>query len=462
MLEEKPSLIKRLKNVSPVRLIVSSFFIIIIIGSLLLALPFSSRDFQPTPLIDAFFTATSSTCVTGLAVYDTWTHWSYFGQGIILILIQLGGLGLVTFTTGFTLFMRRKLGLRDMQIVKEYTSGNMMDTPRLIRTIIIWTFSCEAVGALLLAIRFIPNFGFRGIWISVFLSISAYCNAGFDILGFLKPDSSLTLFVNDPLVCITSALLIIVGGIGFLVITDIHSWGYKKFKKIENHPHLALHTVVVLKTTVALLIVGTVLFLIFEYNNTLADMNFFQKLHASFFQSTTARTAGFASIDVGQQLDITKMLTIILMFIGASPSSTGGGIKTTTFVVIIATVLSVLRGKNETVLKKRRVDRTVVYRSLAIVVLSVLVVCITTIVVAIAESSNNVSALDALFETVSAFGTVGLTAGITPGLTVVSKIALIITMFIGRVGPISLLLALTMQHNSRLETILPEGKIIVG
>lgn len=444
------------------RLIVSSFFIIIVIGTLLLALPISSRDRQFTHLLDAFFTATSSTCVTGLALFDTWTHWSYFGQGIILILIQLGGLGLVTFATGFTLFMRRKLGLRDMQIAKEYTSGSMMDTPRLMRTIIIWTFSCEAVGTLLLAIRFLPNFGARGIWMSVFLSVSAYCNAGFDILGFLKPDSSLTLFVNDPLVCLTIAMLIIVGGIGFIVITDIHSWGMKKFQKVENHPHIALHTRIVLETTAALLLIGTILFLVFEYNNSLSGMNFFQKLHASFFQSATARTAGFASIDVASQLDITKMLTIILMFIGASPSSTGGGIKTTTFVVLMSTVLSVLRGKNETVLRRRRVDRTIVYRSLAIVVLSILVVTTTTVVVAIAETPNNVSALDALFESVSAFGTVGLTAGITPGLTAVSKVVLIITMFIGRVGPISLVLALTMHHGKRLETILPEGKIIVG
>ena len=461
-MEEKPTLIKRLKNISPVRLIVSSFLLIIVIGTLLLTLPISARERQATHVLDAFFTATSSTCVTGLALFDTWTHWSYFGQGVILILIQLGGLGLVTFATGFTLFMRRKLGLRDMQIAKEYTSGSMMDTPRLMRTIIIWTFSCEAVGALLLAIRFIPNFGVRGVWISVFLAVSAYCNAGFDILGFLKPNSSLTLFVNDPLVCLTIAMLIIVGGIGFIVINDIHSWGLRKFRKEENHPHLALHTWIVLKTTAILLLAGAVLFLLFEYNNSLAGMNFFQKLHASFFQSVTSRTAGFASIDVGAQLDITKMLTIILMFIGASPSSTGGGIKTTTFVVLMSTVLSVLRGKNETVIKKRRVDRTVVYRSLAIVVLALLVVTTTTVAVAIAETPNHVTALDALFESVSAFGTVGLTADITQGLTAVSKIVLIITMFIGRVGPISLVLALTMHHTTRLETILPEGKIIVG
>lgn len=461
-MEEKESLFKRLKDVSPVRLIVSSFFIIIVVGSLLLSLPISARNGRFTNLLDSFFTATSSTCVTGLALFDTWSHWSGFGQAVILLLIQLGGLGLVTFTTGFTLFLRRKLGLRDLQLAKEYTSGSMMDTPRLIRTILFWTLVCEATGSLVLAIRFVPQFGAHGVWVSIFLAVSAYCNAGFDILGFLQPDSSLTAYVNDPLVSLTIAFLIILGGIGFLVINDLHAWSLKKLHKEENHPHLSLHTLIVLKTTLILLVLGTLLFLLFESNNTLKGMNFFQKLHASFFQSVTARTAGFATINVGDQLDITKMLTIVLMFIGASPSSTGGGIKTTTFVVLIFTVISVLRGRDDTTVMKRRVDKPIIYRSLSIVVIALLVIMTTTVVVAIAEEHHGVTALDALFESVSAFGTVGLTTGITSTLSTFSKIILSITMFIGRVGPISLVLALTMNHPNRPGTILPEGKVIVG
>jgi trk system potassium uptake protein TrkH len=454
--------LNRLKNISPVRLIVSSFFLIIVAGSILLTLPIASRSGQPTNYLHSFFTATSSTCVTGLVVFDTWTHWSAFGQAVILLMIQLGGLGLVTFTTGFTLFLRRKLGLRDLQIAREYTSGNMMDVPRLIRTILCWTFACEAVGSLLLAIRFIPQFGNYGIWISIFLSVSAYCNAGFDILGFLRPDGSLTAYVNDPLVSLTICMLIIVGGIGFIVVSDIHACSMKRIRREENHPHLTLHTQIVLKTTVILLIIGTAMFLLFEYDNTLRGMNFFQKLHASFFQSVTARTAGYATIDVGSQLDVTKLLTMVLMFIGASPSSTGGGIKTTTFVVLIYVVISVLRGRDETVIARRRVEKSTVYRSLSIVFLALLVVSIATTIIAVAESKQDISAIDALFEAVSAFGTVGLTTGITHLLTNTSLITLIITMFIGRVGPISLILALSIHHNRRAGTILPEGKVIVG
>lgn len=454
-------LLKRIKDISPVRIIVSSFVIIIVIGGVLLTLPVSARNGQTTPFINALFTSTSATCVTGLAVYDSWTHWSAFGQVIILGLIQLGGLGLVAFTTGFTLFMHHKLGLRDMQLASEYTSGNLMDIPRLMRTILIWTFACEAAGALLLMLRFVPKFGLYGIWVSVFLSVSSYCNAGFDILGFETPDVSLQNYVNDPLVCLPICALIIIGGIGFIVISDIHAWGMKKYSKEEKHPHLTLHTRIVLITTATLLVIGTALVFVFEYNNTLADMTIFQKIHASFFQSTTARTAGFASVNQGDLLDITKIVTIFLMFIGASPSSTGGGIKTTTFVVLIGTVLSVLRGQDETILQRRRVDKSVVYRSLAILFLSTLVVLTTTSVLLLMENDTK-SAISLLFETVSAFATVGLSTGITPLLSSISKAALIITMFIGRVGPISLVLALTMSRSRRAVMIRPEGRVIVG
>ncbi len=460
--KERESLIQKIKNISPVRLIVSSFFIIIMIGSVLLCLPFSARSGRFTGFTNALFTATSATCVTGLVPFDTWTHWSEVGQAIILMLIQLGGLGLVSFTTGFTLLMRRKLDLRDMKLAQEYTSGNITDVPRLIRTILIWTFACEAVGTLLLSIRFFPLYGVYGLWISMFLSVSAYCNAGFDILGFLGPNTGLTTFVNDPLVSLTIAMLIVVGGIGFIVINDLHDWGIKKLRKVENHPHLTLHTHIVLRTTAILLIAGTLLFMLFEYRNTLSDMNFFQKLNASFFQSVTARTAGYSTINVGDQHDITQMLTIVLMFIGASPASTGGGIKTTTFVVLIATVFSILKGREDTVLLKRRVDKTTIYRSLTIVLLAILIVTTTTAVITIVEEGKPITALDALFESVSAFATVGLTTGITHMLTDISKLMLSLTMFIGRVGPISLVLALTLRHRARGNTILPEGKIIVG
>lgn len=458
---EKRSLIRRLKDVPPVRLIVSSFFILIVIGAILLALPISARGRQATDLLSSFFTSTSATCVTGLVVFDTWTHWSAFGQVVILGLIQLGGLGLVTFTSGFTLFLRRRLDLRDMQIAKEYTNGSTLDLPRLLRTIIFFTFVCEAIGSFLLMLRFVPMFGARGIWISVFLAVSAYCNAGFDILGFLKPDASLELFAGDPLVCLTICFLIILGGIGFIVTVDLYNWGRKRIKKEEHRPHLTLHSRIVLISTVSLLALGTILVFGLEYNHSLKDLNFLEKLNISFFQSVTARTAGYATISQGELGDATKLVTIILMFIGASPSSTGGGIKTTTFVVLIATVFSVSRGRDETVINKRRVDKTVVYRSMTIVTMALLVVAITSSVIMI-TTPPEISAIDSIYEAVSAFGTVGLTTGMTPNLSIAAKIFVMLTMFIGRVGPISLALALTMKHNGGAGKILPEGKVIVG
>ena len=454
--------IRRLRSVPPVRLIVSSFIFIILIGTVLLILPVSSSNGISTNILDSFFTATSATCVTGLIVFDTYTHWSFFGQVVIITLIQLGGLGLITFASGFTLLMRRKLNLRDMRLTQEYTSGRAIDIPRLIRTILFVSFVCEAIGAIVLMIRFIPMLGKCGVWVSIFLAISAYCNAGFDILGFWGPHSSLEQFATDPLVTITICILIILGGIGFIVITDVYSFILNKIKHDELHPHLTLHSKIVLITSASLLVFGTIVVLILEYNDTLIHMNIFEKINVAFFQSCTSRTAGFSTLNQNDLRDITKIVTILLMFIGASPSSTGGGTKTTTFVVLMASVISVLRGKSDTEINHRRVDKTVVYKSLTITVLAIIVVVITTSIISLDDYQNGATSLKAVFEAVSAFATVGVSTGITHILSLPSKLALIITMFIGRVGPISLVLALTLKHNSRSTSILPEGKVIVG
>lgn len=458
----KASFFQKIREVSPVRLIVVSFLVILLLGTLLLILPLSSREGSFTSPLDAFFTATSATCVTGLVVVDTWSHWSAFGQGVILLMIQLGGLGLVTFTTGFTLLMRRRLGLRDLQLAREYTSGSVIDTPRLLRTILVWTVGCEAVGAFLLALRFVPEFGARGMWISVFTAVSAYCNAGFDVLGFMGPFGSLIPYAKDPLVSLTVAFLIILGGIGFLVVSDIYACCLRKPKEGEHRPHLMLHSRIVLWMTGALLVIGTVLFLAMEYDGTLREMNFFEKLNAGFFQSASARTAGFATVDIGSMRDITKLMSILLMFIGASPSSTGGGVKTTTFIVLAATVWSALHGHEDTVIFKRRISKGVVYKALAIVTVGLVLVLLTASVILLAEGSR-VSTVDALYESVSAFATVGLSAGLTPGLSLVSKLMLTLAMFVGRVGPVSLALAISVKkNNDRSGMVLPEGKVIVG
>lgn len=450
------------ERLSPVRLIVSSFFFLIISGTILLSLPICSRDGQSTNFIDSLFISTSCTCVTGLTPFDTYLHWSTFGQIVMLILIQLGGLGLVSFTTGFTLLIKRKMGFRDYQVAQAYTNGNIIDIPKLLKTILLVSFSFEALGAILLSFKFVPLCGLHGLWVSLFISISAYCNAGFDILGFIVPDASLTMFQNDHYVSIIICILIILGGIGFVVMNDIYTKLHDKVKKTNMHPHFTVNTNVVLLTTAILLFIGTIMFFFIEYNYSLKDLSLAQKITASFFQSTTSRTAGYATIYVQDQLDITKVLIMTLMFIGASPSSTGGGIKTTTLFVIIATVVSVLKGKSDTTIGKHRLNKSIVYKAICITVLAVIVVLISIIILETVEAEKGLASIDLMFEAVSAFGTVGLSAGITPLLSDISKAILCITMFVGRVGPMTLFIALTLKNNNRFESILPEGKIIVG
>ncbi len=454
---------KKIKNIAPVRLITVSFFVIIVIGTLLLCLPIASKNGRVS-FLDALFVSTSATCVTGLTPFDTYSQWTGLGQAVILVLIQLGGLGLLTFTTGFSLLLRGKIGLRDLQIAKEHTSASVMDVPHLIKTILLVTLLCESAGAALLAIRFVPQFGPQGVWISVFLSVSSYCNAGFDILGFLTPNSSLAQYYGDPLVIITISLLIVAGGLGFIVISELYAHTKERIKGEKRaFMNNSLHTKVVVFMSAVLIVIGTVLLLLFEYDHLFAGMNFGEKLSAAFFQSVSARTAGYASVDIASEQPITQCATIILMFIGASPASTGGGIKTTTFLVLIATVFSVFRGRDETTIFRRRVDKSVVYRSLAITVAAFLLVLLITGVIIFAESGNpRVTPLSAMFEAVSAFGTVGLSANLTPYLSGVSKIAIIITMFIGRIGPVSMGLVFSMRSGRKNNAILPEGRIIVG
>ncbi len=446
----------RKRGMPPVRLIALSFAIIILVGAFLLTLPISSKDGNFTHPLDALFTSTSATCVTGLVVFDTFTKWTWFGQGVILMLIQLGGLGLVTFTSFFAFTIRRRAGIKELQLANEYISnGNLADVPQLFRLICIVTFAFETVGAVLLGIRFVPKYGLQGIWTSIFLSVSAYCNAGFDILGMEGPFSNLIHYNDDPLVILVIAFLIIFGGLGFVVINDIVF--------MRKHGHVLLHTRIVLLCTAALILVGTIGILSIEYNNpdTLGPMPFGEKLSASFFQSVSARTAGFNSIDLASMREPGKLLMCALMFIGAAPGSTGGGIKVTTFVVLIMTVYSVMRGRDDTVVLHRRVDKKVVYKALAITILSATLVIVTFFVIFYCQRQLGVSSIDSLFESVSAFGTVGLSCSVTPGLAAGAKIAVIFTMFCGRVGPVSLALAIS-ANSKKNDAILPEGRIMVG
>ncbi len=441
----------------PAKAIAISFMSVIITGAILLMLPISSKDGQMTGFLDALFTATSATCVTGLIVFDTYTKWSVFGQAIILLLIQIGGLGLVTLTSFFNLALGRKLGLRGMQLAQESINSNSLsDISRIIRFVVTASITVEMIGAILLSFTFIPIYGKEGIWISIFLAVSSFCNAGFDILGREQEFISLTNYVGNINVNFTISMLIILGGLGFLVWRDVIN--YKKNKK------LLMHTKIVLTGTAILLFSGFIMFLTSEWTNpeTLGKLSFGEKLLAAFFQSVTTRTAGFNSIDIAALRGETKILSCILMFIGAAPGSTGGGIKITTATVVIMTVYSIIKGEDETTVFGRVLSHNTVYKSLSIMVIAILGISISAGSILNTLSETGYSGVDVFFESVSAFATVGLSCGVTSVSGAVAKMFLILLMFIGRVGPISFAISLAMKGPQNKNEILPEAKIMVG
>ena len=450
---------ERIRNAAPVRIIVVSFLLLILLGTLLLTLPFSSQEGATDPL-NAFFTATSATCVTGLSVVDTTAHWSAFGQGVILFLIQLGGLGFSTFAIGFTLLVRRKLGLRELMLASESTGGSALDAVSLMKLMLGFTFFCEALGAGLLMLRFVPMLGTEGIWPAVFVAVSAYCNAGFDILGNVPGNSSMTAFAGDPLVSLTVSALIIIGGLGFVVVQDIYRCKLLSRFQRKEPARLRFFSQICLRGTVVLLVLGTLSFLLLEYNNTMKGLNFFEKLNAAFFQSANTRTAGFASVNIAGEKDFTKVLTCILMFIGGCPGSTAGGIKISTLVGLFVTVLSTMRGREEPVVLKHRFSVSMVHKALTVMLLGLLLVFVDAGV--ISNMNPPIPFLDCLFEATSAFATVGLSAGVTPRLEPISKLLLCFTMFVGRVGPVSFGLSILMRRRGEGDSVLPEGRMLIG
>ncbi|MFZ5987636.1 MAG: TrkH family potassium uptake protein [Bacillota bacterium] len=441
----------------PAKIIVFSFAAVIFWGALLLSLPIASKPGQESvSFLTALFTATSATCVTGLVVVDTFTQWSLFGQIVILTLIQIGALGFVTFATFFSILLGRKVGLKTMILAQESLNHFSFEgILRLIKNVVITTFIIELIGALILSTRFVPRFGPKGFYMAVFHAISAFCNAGFDIMGQVSPYSSLTTFNEDPVVLYTVSGLVILGGLGFMVWKDLVD--YRKTRE------LLLHTKVVLVVTAFLITLGTLFFFVFEFNNpnTLASLSFPTKINAAFFHSVATRTAGFNSISIDKMNEISKVATILFMFIGAAPGSTGGGVKITTFGVLMVAIISQVRGSNDTIIFKRKVPHTTVIKSLAIIGLSAMLVITVTTLLLIFE--NNRTFLDILYEATSAFGTVGLSSVGTFTLHTASRIFLIVTMFLGRVGPLSFAIALALRSNKKNQDLVyPEGKIVVG
>lgn len=445
------------KTPKPAAMIVLSFVIIIAVGALLLMLPVSSADGSFTDPLSAIFTAASATCVTGLIVVDTGTYWSVFGQIVILLMIQIGGLGFVTLVSFFNFLIGKKMELHSIQVASESvnTSG-FSDVKLLVRYVIKVSFICEFIGALLLMTDFVPKYGAYGAYISVFLAITAFCNAGFDILGYVEtPFCSLTNYSSDPVVITVISLLIIAGGLGFFVWTDIIGYRHKK--------RLTLQSKIVLLFSAILITAGMLLTLATEWDNpyTIGNMGFGQKLANSFFYSVTIRTAGFNTFDCSYMRSITKLFSLFFMFIGVAPGSTGGGIKVTTFAIIIMTIVSVIKNKADTIIMGRRIDKESVYKALSIIVLAALVTGATATVLFYANTGIN--GIDAAYEAVSAMSTAGISVGVSAASGIVSRIILCVTMFIGRVGPVSFAISLSANREKQNKNeVYPEGKLMVG
>lgn len=426
---------KRKLSLSTTQIILLGFLVVILLGSLLLSLPISTKSKEPISYIDALFTATTSTCVTGLVTVPTYSTWSLFGQIVIILLIQIGGLGVVAFMALFMIFVNKKFNLRDNQLIQDAFNLNSLDGLRkFVKNVFLGTLLIEGIGALLYMLIFIPEFGLKGIWISIFNSISAFCNAGIDIIGPV----SLCDYATNPLINITTELLIILGGLGFIVWWDLirvfKDFKNKKFKCLKS---LTLHSKIVISSTFILIFGGAILILIFEFNNqlTIGNLNFFDKMQVSIFQSVTCRTAGFASVPQENLRNATSLLCILLMFIGGSPVGTAGGIKTITIVALLATALASIRNKRDVDLFNRTLSAQVTRKAVAVLCMSFTIVFISTLLLCL---TTDRSLLDVSYETVSATATVGLSKNLTPYLNIWGKIIIIITMYLGRVGPISL------------------------
>ncbi|NLK95409.1 MAG: Trk family potassium uptake protein [Clostridiales bacterium] len=439
-------------NLNGVRILSIGFFVAIIIGAILLTLPISSANGEATNFLDSLFTSTSAVCVTGLITVDTGTHWSTFGQTVIILLIEVGGLGFMSFATMIAVLLGKKITLKERLVMQEaLNTFSIQGMVRMVKYVLGFTFLVQIFGALLLSTQFVPEYGIiKGMGFSFFHSISAFCNAGFDLFGNF---TSLTNHNTNSVIILTISFLIIIGGLGFTVWLEIYNYnGTRK---------LSLHSKIVILITSLLLVIGTILFLAveFENSNTIGNMGVKDKLLNSFFSSVTPRTAGFNSVDTNGTTNAGKLLTVILMFIGGSPGSTAGGLKTVTFGVILLTVISVIRGREDTEVFERRIPKEIVYRSFAIFIIAFTLVLTVAMILSITEPDEKF--IDLLYEATSAFGTVGITTGVTQRLSTVGKIIIMITMYLGRVGPLTVAFAI-IRSRKKTGIKYPKGKILIG
>lgn len=435
-----------------VQILTLGFILVILIGALILTLPICTTSGESTNFLDAIFTATSAVCVTGLIVVDTGTYWNMFGQTVIMILIEIGGLGFMSFTTLIAIIFGKKITLRERLILQDaMNTFNIQGLVKMVKYVLLFTVSVQFFGALLFSTQFVPEYGLKtGVFYSIFHSVSAFCNAGFDILGEF---SSLTSYNSNAVVILVASALIIIGGLGFTVWNELYTT--KSIKRIS------LHAKMVILVTAVLIIGGTILMFVFEHNNpnTMAEMSVVDKIMNSFFASVTPITAGFNSIPTDGMTTAGKFLTIILMFIGGSPGSTAGGIKTTTIGIVFITVLCVIRGREDSEVFKKRFNKDLVYRAFTLIFIGFILVVSVTMLLSYTE--KGASFISLLYETVSAFGTAGLTIGLTTKLSTIGKILIIFMMYLGRVGPLTVALSLTKKKvNPGIKY--PEGKILIG
>ena len=455
--------IMKQKKISPAHTIPISFLVTILIGALLLMLPFSSASGKATDFLTALFTATTSVCVTGLVVVDTYAHWSFFGQLIIMILVQMGGLGMIAIAATLMLLTHKKFSLGDRMLLQD--SFNLSSGTKLLTflvRVLKGTLLTEGAGAILYSLVFIPKFGFiKGLWISIFNSVSAFCNAGMDVIG----QGSLANYRNDPIVMTTTMMLIIMGGLGFVVWFDVlHATKEgvkKKFSPITVIKRFSEHSKLVLSFTLILITSGTLIFLLTEYNNpgTIGDMGFGQKIVNSLFQSITLRTAGFTTIPQENLTVASCLVSYLFMFIGGSPVGTAGGVKTVTIFLLFMNVRSYVKNENQNVIFNRRVSVDSMRKAAAVVYVSVFATLLLAVLLSV---FNPVPMEDALFEVVSACGTVGLSRNLTAALNPIGRIIIIIAMFLGRPGPISMVAFFSGNESNKNNINYSEGVFYVG
>jgi len=450
---------KKRISLSTTQMIMLSFLLAIFIGSFLLMLPFATADGKSVSYVDALFTATTSVCVTGLVTVPTVSTWSVFGQVVILILIQIGGLGIITILSGLMISFHKKMGLGDRILLQDaFNLNSMSGIVRFIKKVLIGTFIVEGVGALLYMIVFVPEYGTRGIWISVFNSVSAFCNAGMDIIA----ENSLCSYAMHPMINFVTCMLIVLGGIGYIVWWDLIrvTKNFKK-QKFKCYRNLSLHSKIALISTAVLIFAGALLFFVFEYNNpqTMGDFPVSGKIQASLFQSVTTRTAGFATVPQQNLTDSSAIVSLLFMFIGGSPVGTAGGVKTVTIAILLMSAFATIRNNDEVVLCKRTISKQAVGKAVAVVSMSFIISFVSTVLL---SAVSGAPALDVAYETFSATATVGLTRDLTPTLGLAGKLIVIVTMYLGRIGPISLVIAFNTKRKRKNIIKNPTEEISVG